>query len=278
MAQNSQASQEIFNSKDYFRIFQDIGSSGDIFELNVSAKAMFIGPQSDVQRVDVTYYDPRAPDGSNLRTVEVSVDNPFVGRLDALMGTPVPNTGPPVTPGVVATQSPARMLVSLKDLIEDDYVPYDLNNDPLIIRVPPQIDFYQYFKEPSNLAPVRADKTFLFSTTFLPVTENDLAFIVPYYGRRFARIVMVNQTGTDTPFSFEVRGVRLAIGKTTPAGTNKSAEVPLGYRILAANGMATLETRASEDGSFDLLVIRLITDQFFLDARNLRIDVSDREA
>lgn len=278
MAQASQASEEVLDSQDYFRIFQELQSSGDIIEIDTSTKALFIGPQSDIARVTLPYYDPQAT--NSLRQVEVSVDNPFVGRLDALLATPIVNTGT-AGPGIVATPSPARLLVSLNDIIDNSYVPYGtVLVNTVFVRVTPEIDFYAYFREPTNLAPVRADKTFLFSDISMGAGINTLIYLVPYYGRRFGRVIVSNQSGITPTLDFEVRGVRLAIGATSAAGGNKSAEVTLGSRIVAINGYADLETKASEDGSFDLLAVIFTTGAAFVfdDSRSLRIDVSDREA
>jgi hypothetical protein len=99
--------QAVLRSQEFFRLKQTLVSQGDIFELAEGTKAIYIGPDSDVAEVQITYYNPDAPLG--LETAIVAVNGPLVGRIDALNATPVPSTG-----------QPARILANANDIVNNN--------------------------------------------------------------------------------------------------------------------------------------------------------------
>ena len=81
--------------QDYFRIKQDYNDL-DQYNIDVSIAGAAIGPDSDIDAIDVTYMDF---DDSTLRkAARVSVDSPWTTRMDARMDQvlPAPNN---TTPG-----------------------------------------------------------------------------------------------------------------------------------------------------------------------------------
>ena len=104
------SSASVQNSQELFRIYQPIESPGDIFEVDSSCKAVFIGQNSDVAEVRLQYFDEQeGPDLMN--TVDVSVNGPFVGRMDALLDTTYASLG-----------QKARVLAFPVDLVDNAYV------------------------------------------------------------------------------------------------------------------------------------------------------------
>lgn len=213
--------QAVLRSQEYFRIKRKIQGPGDIFELDESAKAIYMGPDSDIGEVQVTYYNPDSPLG--LETAVVSVNGPFVGRLDSLPVSIVPSTS-----------QPARILVSPVDIVDNAYIP------PASIalrrfNIPALIDLIVAVKPINNIPEVRADRTLRFPSVPydrqfgpppVPVGNNgSTELIIPIYGRRMVTVTIV---GNDVVARLELvtlqpgiatvpRGIgSLVIGPTVP--------------------------------------------------------------
>jgi len=177
----------VLKSQDIFRLNQMLESSGDIFEIVSSLKAIGLGPESDVADLVVTYFDAQQTP-TNVNQALISPQSPFVGRLDALLATQIPATG---------TQ--ARLQVTTRDLVDNTYFPRTFDRtgptqDLFIARIRPAIDLIGYFTEPPVLPAGRPDRAHLFP--YLQTSPNTGVgwVIAPYYGRRFAHITLVNCT------------------------------------------------------------------------------------
>jgi hypothetical protein len=291
------ASDAVLRSQEIWRLNQTVESSGDIFEQDVSSLAMAIGPDSDFASVKVTYYDPLKTEGSSLRCVSVGVGNPFIGRIDALNATLIPGSN------IKGTKSaPAKLMISLEDLVDNSYIPYGAQKTipgPIIVtaeivRAIPKIDLISYITSPRGLLRERPAKQFNFDVipqpgTWVapidPLTDFDTTyFMVPYYGRRFARATIVNQSGVGNDpneLMLCMRGITLNEGAQTVAGGNVSGQVDLGTARIPAHGTVNLTTFAREDGVFDLLQVEVVnTNNITIDPGDMRlqVDVSDRES
>jgi hypothetical protein len=166
----------VIRGQEYFRLKQVVQSPGDIYELNESTRAVYIGPDSDIAEARITYYNPSEPLG--LETADVSVNGPFVGRVDALLATQVPSTG-----------QPARILVSPVDIVNNAYVrPSVFGTAPLRrFNIEAQIDLICALKTLPSIPQTRADKTLRFpnvpfGTDTPPDQSTDI--VIPIYGRR----------------------------------------------------------------------------------------------
>jgi hypothetical protein len=163
------------DGQEYWRLFTELESSGDIYELPVSARAIVVGSDSDIARVDLVYYDNQSDNLANQ--VVVSIDKPLVGRVDALFSTPY------------ESGDRARILISSADLLPPaNYTPqgFDAVNDILEI-VQPRIDLHCYIDEQPGFIPPRSDRFHLFEA--LPFTgtfDESIWYVIPFYGRRFA--------------------------------------------------------------------------------------------
>ena len=195
----------VLRAQEYYRLKQVVQSPGDIYELDESAKAVYIGPDSDLAEVQLTYFNPDEP--LALETATVSVNGPFVGRVDSLPKTMVPSTG-----------QPARILVSPVDIVNNAYV---RPGAPALrsYNIQAQIDLIVALKSLPTIPAVRADRTFR-----LPrVPFNNIAagpglgstdIIIPIYGRR---LITVQVLGTDVGLGFFY--VALEPGQNSPART-----------------------------------------------------------
>jgi hypothetical protein len=180
----TKAEDAILGGQEYWRLFTELESSGDIFEAPVSARAITVGPDSDISRIDLTYYDNQS---ANLATLlNVSIDKPLIGRVDALFSTPY------------QSGDRARVLLSTADLLPPTgYEPsgYDSDDDILQI-VQPRIDLSYYLNEEPDFIPPRSDGSHLFERLPIPTASLPFAFdiyyVVPFYGRRFAEVTFKN--------------------------------------------------------------------------------------
>jgi hypothetical protein len=280
--QRDTASNRVQRSQDYWRLFQEIQSSGDIWEIDESLKGVAIGPDSDVSEVILSYYDPAQPEG--VEQLSVAVGNPFEGRIDALMGTEYPKT-----------QSPARILISLGDLIDNAYVPNNFNSGEevtgdQITRAPAFVDLIGYFDKKAEQARVRSNRKILFSR-FQGVPQSGVRsyYIVPSYGRRYCRAMLVNNVSALPPYTIALRllGVRLGKGKNSSGG-NSAGEIVIGTHPPISGIVGTNITgdsgqiifRSSLHGLFDLLILECTPSLPIAingtDA-NVRFDLSDTE-
>lgn len=196
LANQNDAAKAVLRGQEYFRLKQTIQSPGDIFEIDESTRAMYIGPDSDIAEVRATYYDPDRSQG--LDTVDVAVNGPFVGRFDSLLATKVPSTG-----------QPARILVSPVDIVDNSYArPAAFPAGPLrSFNVPAKIDLISSLKTLPEIPAVRADRTLRFPNTPFeesPVfgTDGSTDLIIPVYGRRFITVQIVNAAFVGYAASF----------------------------------------------------------------------------
>ena len=197
LANQSDAVQAVLRGQEYWRLKQVIQSPGDIFEIDQSTRALYIGPDSDISEVRATYYNPDTPTG--LETADISPAGPFVGRFDSLLATTVPSTG-----------QKARLLVSPVAIVSNNYVrppPSPFAIPQRSFNIPAQIDLIAALKELPDIPAVRADKTFRFpSVPFETVgagfTDGSTDLIIPIYGRRLISVQIVAPSGTGYDMSF----------------------------------------------------------------------------
>lgn len=197
--------QAVLRSQEFYRLKQAVVSPGSIYELDESARAIYIGPDSDISEVQVTYYNPDEP--LQLATATVSVNGPFIQRLDSLPKTVVSSTG-----------QPARLLVSPVDLVDNAYAPPG-SLAHRRFNVQAMIDVIFSLREPSEVPAVRADRTLRFPA--VPFNRGNSGgggndgstdVLIPIYGRRLATVEFLG-SAIDLTMSL----VTLQPGTLTPA-------------------------------------------------------------
>jgi hypothetical protein len=178
-------------SQEFFRLKQIVQSPGDIYEIDESAKAIYIGPDSDIGEVQVTYFNPDEP--LALETAVVAVNGPLVGRVDSLPKTIVPSTG-----------QPARILISPVDIVDNNYdrsstVVFDKPSRRF--NIPAKIDLIIALKALPAIPEVRADRTlrlsqipFIRRPSVGPPAENGSTdIVIPIYGRRMITVQVIGR-------------------------------------------------------------------------------------
>ena len=179
----------VLRSQEYYRLKQAVQSPGDIYEVDVSTRAIYIGPDSDISEVRVQYYDPDSPDNLGIVTADVSVNGPFIGRVDADLTTTIPSTS-----------QPARILAFPVDIVNNDYVRPDAS--PLrILRIPPIIDVIFALQDLPAIPAVRADRTFrLPGVPYGEDAAEATDLIIPCYGRRLITVQVIAREELDISF------------------------------------------------------------------------------
>jgi len=173
----------VTTSQAYWNLHTKIESSGDIYESDVPGLAFAIGPDSDVAQVKVSYFDPNETDKLNEQIV--SVDRPFVGRIESNLNERY------------ATGQLGRMFITLLDIIPPTgYFPPSGASNQSVQVAPAVIDLIQYTTPQPTFLPGRPDKVFRYDTVgeqaLFPFPTNTFWFVVPFYGRRFAQVVVKN--------------------------------------------------------------------------------------
>lgn len=174
----------VLASQDYFRLKRPVQSPGDIYPIDVSARSIFIGPDSDISEVRIQYANPDAPGGEE--TADVSVNGPFVGRIDVDLGQQIPST-----------LQPSRILASPVDIVNNAYVrPTGALVTPARrFNIPAVIDLIVALQTLPAIPETRADRTFRFSQVPFEDTtgpgNGSTDIVVPVYGRRMVTVQFV---------------------------------------------------------------------------------------
>ncbi len=238
----AQASQEILEGQTFFRLFTQLISSGDAYEMDASALAFCIGPQSDIARARVTYYDPTSPTKSS--SFVVSVDSPFIGRIDRLGSQVYPVSG-----------NPANILITPEDLVNNEWQPPAYNPaNQLISFVKPNIDLQGFFTDPPVLPARRADFTRKGQLTIIDDGggTGTTYLVLPYYRRKYASIKFLSSALAAS--AVDVVGVSFALGAPP---FDAMEELIINAGVIAPTDTSAFEVRATQDGLFDYLSIQV---------------------
>lgn len=241
MSINLNSDSSVLRAGSFYRLKQELQSPGDIFEIDSSAFAVYVGPDSDLTEYRLTYYDPDAP--NELATADISVNGPFVGQLSALLDTKVSGTG-----------TKARLLAQTVDLFQPGFTrgfsiaPFGAARSVL---VPPKVDLlWSFTPDIPDVPNVRADRTFRF--TDVPFDDETAGggtdILIPAYGRRTVTI-QAQQRASGERVEFEFYKVIFRPG-ITPSLAPQFIETPLVALFVGGVTVATQQTyvlRASND-------------------------------
>lgn len=258
----------------FLRLKQLLASAGDIFESQQSAHAFALGPDSDISQVNIAYLDEQVP-STFLAQMTLTPHRTFESPIVAFNRTKL----------YAPSQVPARILIWPAEIYDPNYLPsgFTPNSDQLVFE-PPIIDIFQFFSPPSSLSSVRADKTYYYDV--LPFGSDDCYVLVPFYGRRYASIVMHNDG--DVTCGVTVSGVNFRISEDPPSEIPVVSTFTLGFhestsRVVTCNydsrqGQAPPLTNANA-GLFDYLLLQFnptapASDEDPVDI-SLRVVVSD---
>lgn len=244
----TRASDALDTGKQVWRLFTTLTSSGDIYESDLSSRALVIGPDSDIARVQATYYDQDAP--NNAGSLSVSVTKPYIGRLDALASK------------TFKTGERARLFFTSIDLAPpQNFRPPGAGIADVIETVDPKIDLLFYLLEvPGYIAP-RSDKSFLFEQLPAFTSLNPQWFLIPFYGRRFADIAIKSLGFLGQPaVTIRVYGINFSNNIASGAAADNGHQEELLQTIAIgapALGSGLTDTRTVSNRSFDYLAIEI---------------------
>lgn len=162
----------VTEQQEFYRLLEPVTSPGDIFEVDVSCRAIYIGPLSDIAEVNVQYADARASLGA--RNAIVSVNGPWTTRLDVNLNERISSTG-----------QPQRILVSPVDIVDLAYQRPTAGPAPSRrFAVPPQLDLIFSLNPPQAIPEVRADRTLRLPQVPYGLGADSTDVAIPIYGRR----------------------------------------------------------------------------------------------
>lgn len=188
------ASQSVIDGGKVYRITRELQSSGDIFEIDTSVLAMYVGPESDVAEIRAEYFDKRLANQTGMFTV--SPNGPWV---ESLLSNPVARTVGGL-PGVIRVY-PAN-------IVKPDYerpaasptIPDRRFQLPTIFDLNCALSPSQIGSIPA----VRSDKTFRVTVPYSPnggpPNDGSTDLVIPIYGRRFVSITIEAAAGFVASF------------------------------------------------------------------------------
>ena len=239
------ASQEVLDGSMFYRLYSQLQSGGDAYEIDVSGKGFALGPNSDLSSVRLTYFDPSQP--NQVNSVVVGIDTPFYGTLAALASEqyPVANTR-------------ARIIVTPEDLWNNNWFPSLLAQD--FSYHPPRVDLITYLQDPLGLAVKRQDFVERGRLQIDPANSAYL-IIVPFYGRQYAQLVVRNKSAAPiATMTVDAVAVTFSTDGNATFTTGIAAENPVitaGVVSGGAGDTTTFRVLTSTHGTFDYLMFRI---------------------
>jgi hypothetical protein len=251
------------NGYQYFRLNTILSSPGDIYESQQSGHAIALGPDSDISKVAVAYFDDQVP--TFMQQTSIGSDRSFVGRIDARNEVTYQPIG-----------RPGRVLFWSDDLFNSQFRPVGfLPNDDLFNRIDPCLDVIQFFSPQQALVPRRNDKSWLIQNVAAPLNLSTY-FMLPFYGRRYGLVEITNRS--PNLFNWAVSGVNFAI---SPSGAGALDQVtpirPLG--ALASGVQEITKITPETVGMFDYLLLQIKSVAALATTpAPIKVIVSDRNA
>lgn len=243
------------NGSPFFRLNTLLSSPGDIYESGQGGLAFAIGPDSDIAKVNIGYYDDQVP--TFLNTTTIGPDRPFIGLLSSRNDA-----------RYVPIDRPGKVLIWSADLYNPAYRPPGFNAlIDLISYFTPRLDVIQYFtQQSSSIVSARNDKSYLIQNIFAPVIPTgDHFLMIPYWGRRFAQIQLTNKNKTGEPttgaWSFAVSGVTFGISGSASVANNDTdftqITTIIADAVVPAQTTVLKRITSFSDGVFDMLMLRI---------------------
>lgn len=253
----------------FWRLNTPLLSDGDIYESEQGAAGFAIGPDSDISKVNIAYFDDQVSGFQNQ--VSISPQRPFPGTMYARNDSTY-----------VPSNRPGRFLIWPAEFFRADERPEGFQpNTHRFDIVTPRLDVIEYFS-PLGLNAGRNDKEYRYQfIPFGPSVEGDVVntwwLQIPFYGRRYASIEFFNANiGGATGVSISVHAVTFA----TLTGVTSQRQIVAPVAVASGVEQNT-PVRSSTMGMFDMLLIKLVDSvpagTFQVDQSLLSIRVSDTE-
>lgn len=260
------ANKYALNGQSFFRLHTALATDGDIYQSEQGAHAFAVGPESDIARVNVAYYDEQQD--RFMDQVVISPDRPFIGAIGAYNDK-----------GYAPSSVPGRTLMWPDELYNTNWRP--TNWEVAAVRVDfiaPVIDIVQYFSPGPITNGQRNDKVYHYER--LPLNGAEFYYlVVPWYGRRFASVKLYNDSGGNfSGWAISGLNYREVIDPLAP---DDSATIKSIVASAAVNDATTSDNvvKASTSGMFDALLLQLVPGFACTTATKLMLDIitSDNE-
>lgn len=244
--------EQISAGANQWRLFTAVAGQGEIYEIDSSATAIALGPESDFGAIQISYLDTSVPT-TTLATVRITPQFPFPGRVSPRLDTSYPLSPP----------RKGQILASLLDNFNVGYLPAGFNVSSMQkFVVTPNLDLIGWQQAPPIMPTKRGDKQYEFQVHPATVhADGAIWYIVPSFGRKFSSFTLFNNTGGSV--NYEIRGVNFStVSNPNPAGAGprNDAETILVAPVVVANGTERTDNfPASTKGMFDSYAIFLGT-------------------
>lgn len=201
------SNQYALNGYKFLRLKQALASAGDIFESEQSAHAFALGPDSDISQVNIAYLDAQASN-TFMSQMTLTPQRTFEGEIIAFNQTKT----------YAPSKRPGRILIWPAEIYDPTWRPsgFTPNADRLVYESP-LIDIIQFFQESPQISSVRADKTYYYD--ILPFGAGNCYVAIPFYGRRYASLVMENTDDANSG-TFQLHGVNFRISEDPASEVN----------------------------------------------------------
>lgn len=204
------ADQYSLNGYKFFRLNTPLTSDGDMYESQQGAQAFAIGPDSDISKVNIGYFDEQVPNYLNQFSItpERSFPGLIAARNDARYGQ---------------SNRPGRTLIWADELYNPTWNPQPVDVALRIDFEVPVMDVVQYFA-PAGLAmnQGRNDKEYWYDFIAAPPAGeggvNEWIIVIPWYGRRYLDLAWQNNQAQDVQVS--VAGLHYKPGDLNNAATS----------------------------------------------------------
>jgi len=256
----------------FFRLNTQLTSPGDIYESPQSARAFAVGPDSDISKIGVVYYDPTQT--TQMNKFRLGPERAMSSLFSAQNVEPYMPVYNPANP---ENSHPGKILIYSDDAYDPTYRPQFSDPADTVIITPPRLDVFSFFAPPApSVQSSRVDKVFDFPT--VPrVNGTNTWLVIPFYGRKWGQVTAIGETGDPTTIA--VLGISYMLSALGPGfATGRAFETELfpATSIDEVNATNVIVT-AGNQGCFDALVIYVEGDTE-VGIPRLRVTMSDTPA
>lgn len=209
--------QYALNGYKFFRLNTPLTSDGDMYESQQGAQGFAIGPDSDISKVNIGYFDEQVP--RFLNQVAITPERAFPGFIAARNEV-----------NYVPANRPGRILIWSDELYNPTWSPSFIEIGGRIDFEVPVMDVVQYFAPAAqSMNQGRNDKEYWYDFLNAPAVPTDDArntwvLVIPFYGRRFCNLnFKTDETVQLTDINVSVTGLHYKPGTNETAAT----EMPL---------------------------------------------------
>ena len=177
--------QYALNGYKFARLNTPLTSDGDIYESAQGAQGFAIGPDSDISKVNIGYFDDQVP--RYLNQFAITPERSFPGLIAARNEVTYQPSG-----------RPGRILIWSDELYNNTWDPNFIDVAGRIDFEVPVLDVIQYFAPASaSMNQGRNDREYWYDFINAPTAPvgvtNVWTLVIPYYGRRFCNLVWQSQ-------------------------------------------------------------------------------------